>query len=54
MCSHKKLASGVEMVLLMRFLAIVISTVGFLNSPGQSIRFPLTVSLIFGLQISVV
>ena len=40
------MVSGVEMVLLMRVLAVVVSSVVVLNSPGESIRLPPTVSLV--------
>ena len=40
------MASGVDMVLLMRVLAVLISAVGFVTSPGLSIIFPTSVSLV--------
>ena len=44
--AHKNLESGVDMVLLMMVLAVVTSAVGVVNSPGQLIIFPPTVSLV--------
>ena len=40
------MASGVDMVLLMRVLSVVISAVVVATSPGKSIRFPPTLSLV--------
>ena len=44
--SHINLISYVEMVLLICVLAVVIYAVGFVTSPGWSIIFPPTVSLV--------
>ena len=46
MSAHKFLASGVDMVMLKRVLAIVIYAVGVVTSPGYPIIFSLTVSTI--------
>ena len=46
MSANTNMASGVEMVLLVRVLVVFISSVVVLTSPGYSIKFPLAVSLV--------
>ena len=46
MYEHHNLASGVDMVLLVSFLAVVISDVVVVTSPGQSTIFSPKVSLV--------